>query len=102
MSQQTVEPTAETKTVLEVSAERKGFPNIVPPPQMVIEIAETSKKRIGTFVDSFVATWDALPPQRKRIITLIGLSVLVSVTTSLIATLIARVIRATRTEETGE
>ena len=93
MSQQTVEPTAETKTVSEVSGERKGFPNIGPPPQVVIEIAETSKKRISKFVDSCVATWRALPPQRKRIITMIGLSVLVSVTTSLIATVIVRLVR---------
>jgi len=92
MSQKTVEPAVETKTVPEVLEEKKGFPNIVPPPQVVIEIAETSKKRVSQFIDSFVTKWRALPPQRKRIITLISFSAFVSLAMSLIAAWIARVV----------
>jgi hypothetical protein len=90
MSQQTIQPTAETKMASEGSGEKRVFPKIVPAPQVVVGIAHTGQKRIGTFVSSIMATWLALPAQRKRVIKLLGLSVLVSVTTSLIARGIAR------------
>ena len=90
MSQQTIQPAAETKTVSEISGKKKVFPKIVPPPQVVVEIANTGQTWISKFSGSFMEMWHALPPQRKRVITLVGLSVLVSVTTSLIAIGIAR------------
>jgi len=50
------------------------------------------KKTINQFVAKVVATWRALPLGTKRTMTFVGLSVFVSVTMSLIATVIARVI----------
>jgi hypothetical protein len=91
MSQQTVLPASETKTVSEVPVDKKVFPKIVPP-QVAVEIADSGKKTINQFVAKVVATWRALPLKTKRTITFVGLSVFVSVTMSLIATVIARVI----------
>jgi len=90
MSQQTVQPTTETETPLEVPVEKPAFLRMIQPPQPVIEIVGTSKNTVTTFCDTVVARWRALPQERKRIIALVGLSVAISVTMSVIATVIAR------------
>src|SRR6266849_2857435 len=65
MSQQTVLPIPETKTVPEVPVEKQVFPKIVPSPQVVIEIVGTSKKTFSQFVDTVAARWRALPRETK-------------------------------------
>lgn len=90
MSQQTVQPTTETKTPLEVPVEKPAFLREIQPPQAVIEVVETSKNAVTTCFETVVARWRALPRERKRVIALVGLSVAISVTMSVIATVIAR------------
>jgi hypothetical protein len=95
MSQQTVLSTSETKAVSEVPTvpvEKRVFPKIVPPPQAAVEIVGVSKKTFGKFMNGFIARWQNTPPERKRTIALVGLSVLVSITMSLIATIIVRLV----------
>jgi hypothetical protein len=92
MSQQTVLPIPETKTGPEVPVEKQAFPKIVPSPQVVIEIVGTSKKTFSQFVDMVVARWYALPRETKRVITLVGASVATSVTMTVTAFVLARLV----------
>jgi len=93
MSQQTVLPIPETKTVPEVPVEKQALPKIVPSPQVVIEIVGMAKKTFSQFVDTMVARWRALPQETKRIITLVGASVATSVTMTVTAFVLARLVK---------
>ena len=92
MSQQQVLPASEPKAVSEVPATKRVFPKIVPSPQVTVEIVDVGKKRFGEFMGRLIGSWNAIPPTRKRVIALVGLSVFVSVAMSLIATIIARIV----------
>jgi hypothetical protein len=99
MSQSTTLPPSDKKMNSEVVEERKTFPNTIPP-QVVLEIIDTNKRAVSTFVSGRVTAWKALPLQRKRFLALFSLSALLSVTISFIAMALARRLtrkRATKT-----
>lgn len=100
MSQSTTLPPSDKKMNSEVVEERKAFPNTIPP-QVVLEIIDSNKKAVSTFVSGRVTAWRALPPQRKRFLALFSFSAFLSVTMSFIAMAMARRIARKRTTKTA-
>ena len=89
MSQSTTLPPSGQKTNPEVVEEKNAFLNTIPP-RVVLEVIDTNKKAVSTFVSGRVTAWKALPPRRKRFLSLFSFSVFLSVTMSFIATIVAR------------
>lgn len=90
MSQQTIQPTSETKAAPAITGEKQAFSQIVPVPQVVAEGIATSKKMITTSIDGVIAFWRALPDEKRRMYTLFGLSLTLSVLATFIARLVSR------------
>ncbi len=86
MSQQTIETTDKIVSATEVPVEEKPVQREFPLPKVVIQATERGKNVYGTIV----GWWRDLPRERQRLIAIVGLSVITSVTLSLIATVIAR------------
>ena len=90
MSQQTIQPTQETQAASAIPPGQQDFPKVVPSLQIVSEGVAASKKTITTSIDRGIAFWRALPAEKRPLIALLGLSVYLSVTMSVIVTLLAR------------
>lgn len=90
MSQQIID--TKEKKVSETStgapAEAQLFPREVPLPKVVIAATGASKNAY----EAVVNWWRSLPRERQRLFALVGISVITSVTVSLIATVIARLV----------
>lgn len=99
MSQQIIQPPAETPATSALPTEQQAIPKVVPSRQRVSEGVEASQKTITTSIDRVIPFWRALPVQRKRLIALLGLSVYLSVTMSVIVTLLARLANRQPEEE---
>ena len=86
MGQQTIETTDKIGSPTEGPVEEQPVLREFPLPKVVIQATERGKNAFGTIV----GWWSDLSRERQRLIALVGLSVITSVTVSLIATVIAR------------
>lgn len=94
MSQQTIQPTAEVASTTAIPSEKRSFPQmILLLPEEAIERLATGWKTITTPIERIIASWRALPAEKRRFIALAGFSVYLAATTSVIATLIARLVQ---------
>lgn len=92
MSQQTIQPTAEVASTTAIPSEKRSFPQVIPLPEAIERLA-TGWKTITTPIERIIASWRALPAEKRRFIALAGFSVYLAATTSVIATLIARLVQ---------
>ncbi|HET9919911.1 MAG TPA: hypothetical protein VFQ30_08730 [Ktedonobacteraceae bacterium] len=93
MSQQTIQPTAEVASTTAIPSEKRSFPQMILLPEEAIERLATGWKTITTPIERIIASWRALPAEKRRFIALAGFSVYLAATTSVIATLIARLVQ---------
>lgn len=70
------------------------------PPRVALEIIETNQKAVKAFAKKRVAAWRSFSPQKKRFLAVCGVSVLLSVIMSGLATIVARQLGRTRTPST--
>jgi hypothetical protein len=85
MSQETIRATDK----MDVPVKEQPFQKEFPLPKVVIERATGAGQNAFTTV---LGWWRSLPPERQRLLGLVGLSVALSVTMSLVATVIARLV----------
>ncbi len=90
MSQPTIDTTE--KKALETGTgapvEERLFPREIPLPKVVIDATGASKNAY----EAVVNWWRNLPRERQRLFLLVGISIITSVTMSLIARVIARLV----------
>ncbi len=87
MSQQTLKATDKIAPTTEISAEEQVSQREIPLPKVFISATDAGKNAY----EGVVTRWNELPRERQRLIALVGLSVITSITVSLIATVIARI-----------
>lgn len=86
MSQQTLKATDKIAPTTEISAEEQVSQREIPLPKVFISATDAGKNAY----QEAVTRWNELPRERQRLIALVGISVITSITMSLIATVIAR------------
>ncbi len=86
MSQQTLKATDKIAPTTEISAEEQVSQGEIPLPKVFINATDAGKNAY----QDVVTRWNELPRERQRLIALVGISVITSITMSLIATVIAR------------
>ncbi len=86
MSQQTLKATDKIAPTTEISAEEQVSQREIPLPKVFINTTDAGKNAY----QDVVTRWNELPRERQRLIALVGISVITSITMSIIATVIAR------------
>ena len=86
MSQQTITVTDKIEPATEISAEEQVSRQEIPLPKVFIGTTSAGKNAY----EAVMTRWSELPRERQRLIALVGISVITSITASLIATVIAR------------
>ncbi len=86
MSQPTIKVTDPVKPTTEFPAEEQVSHREIPLPKVFINATGAGKNAY----EVVVTRWSELPRERQRLIALVGISVITSITLSLIATVIAR------------
>lgn len=86
MSKQTISATDKIAPTTEFSAEEQVSRRELPLPKVFIGATGAGKNAYA----GVMTRWSELPRERQRLIALVGISVITSITVSLIATVIAR------------